>query len=141
VGVGTERPYGACQLFAGQALTPRHPPSHPQLTGGGVNDVASSPDGKLLAAACRDGAMRLIELSSGAVVGGFCSYYGALLCCAFSPDGKYVATGEIGATRVSSLAKAKAKAKAAATCLHCALGETRVRGLKRQQGTCSARAA
>jgi len=61
--------------------------------GGCVNDLAASPDGRLLAVACRDGALRLLDAGSGATLHGCYSHYGALLCCAFSADGKYVAAG------------------------------------------------
>ncbi|KAG2495709.1 hypothetical protein HYH03_006309 [Edaphochlamys debaryana] len=84
---------GKFSLSLGSGNKSQAPSSTIQLTGGGVNDIAVSPDGRLLAAACRDGALRLVDLGSGGVVGGFCSYYGALLCCAFSPCGKFVATG------------------------------------------------
>lgn len=36
----------------------------------GVHDAAFSPDGKLLAAACRDGRLRVFDVSSGAIVAG-----------------------------------------------------------------------
>ena len=58
--------------------------------GGGVTDVAAAPDGKLLAISCRDGATRLLETTSGTLVAGFMSYFGAALCCCFSPDGRCV---------------------------------------------------
>ncbi|EFJ52199.1 hypothetical protein VOLCADRAFT_87114 [Volvox carteri f. nagariensis] len=80
-------------LSLGSSSKSQSPSSTIAISGGGINDVAVSPDGRQLAAACRDGALRLIDIGTGTVVGGFCSYYGALLCCAFSPDGKYVATG------------------------------------------------
>lgn len=41
-------------------------------------------------AACRDGAVRIMMAGSGQVVGGFHSYYGAMLCCSFSHDGRCV---------------------------------------------------
>lgn len=68
-------------------------PSSSWALGTGINDVAVSPDGSKLAAACRDGTLRLIDLASGDVVGGTQSYYGALLCCCFNAAGSYVATG------------------------------------------------
>ncbi|GIL43152.1 hypothetical protein Vafri_973 [Volvox africanus] len=80
-------------LSLGSSSKSQSPSSTIAISGGGINDVAVSPDGRQLAAACRDGTLRVIDVSTGTVVGGFCSYYGALLCCAFSPDGKYVATG------------------------------------------------
>jgi len=59
----------------------------------GVTALAVSPGGDLLAVACRDGVLRLLDLPSGMVVGGFRSYYGGFLCCAWSPDGQVLAAG------------------------------------------------
>jgi hypothetical protein len=58
--------------------------------GRGVTDLAASPCGTRLAVACADGALRLLEVTTGSVVGGFQAYYGSLLCCSFSPDGRCV---------------------------------------------------
>lgn len=63
------------------------------LGGGCVHDVAFSPDGRTLAAVCRDGGLRVLDVASGAVLCGTRAYYGALLCVAYSADGKYVAAG------------------------------------------------
>ena len=129
------------------------------VNGGGINDMALSPDGTRLAVACHDGALRVLDMATGTVVGGFqvrlspqanfragtlhcliflhstfldedaiCSrsvlcldaapftmllglvlsttelpppciaaplqsYYGAMITCSFSPDGKYIAAG------------------------------------------------
>jgi hypothetical protein len=60
---------------------------------GGVNDVAFNPDGNRLAAACRDGSVRLLDWPSGQCVAGYRSYYGAALCVCWSPDGRFVASG------------------------------------------------
>lgn len=38
---------------------------------GGVNDVAFNPDGNRLAAACRDGSVRLLDWPSGQCVAGY----------------------------------------------------------------------
>lgn len=46
-------------------------PSHTiQLAGGGLHDLALSPDGCKLAAACADGALRVVDMATGTVVGG-----------------------------------------------------------------------
>ncbi|KAG2442792.1 hypothetical protein HXX76_002871 [Chlamydomonas incerta] len=84
---------GKFSLSLGSSSKSQAPSATITISGGGINDVALAPDGKQLAAACRDGALRLVDLGTGTVVAGFASYYGALLCCAFSPDGKYVAAG------------------------------------------------
>ncbi|GBF89015.1 hypothetical protein Rsub_01514 [Raphidocelis subcapitata] len=59
----------------------------------GANDAAFSPDGGRLAVACRDGSVRLLDWPSGQCVAGYRSYYGAALCCCWSPDGRLVASG------------------------------------------------
>lgn len=69
------------------------PTSSHTISGGGINDLAAAPCGTRVAAACRDGAVRLVDVASGTVIGGFQSYYGAMLCCAFSRDGRYLAAG------------------------------------------------
>lgn len=61
--------------------------------GAPITDIAPSPDGTKLAAACRDGVLRLLDVAAGTVVGGFQSYFGATLCCSFSADGRFVAAG------------------------------------------------
>lgn len=61
--------------------------------GGGVTQAAVSPDGQHVAAACRDGVLRVYACPGGGLVAGFKSYYGGLQCCAWSPDGRYVAAG------------------------------------------------
>jgi len=61
--------------------------------GGGINDVSFSPDGARLAVACRDGSCRVLDWPSGHCTAGFQSYYGAVLCCSWSPDGNYIAAG------------------------------------------------
>ncbi len=63
------------------------------LNGGAVSDIAMSPDGTRMAAACRDGVLRILDVANGSVVAGMQSYFGAMLCCSFSGDGKYVAAG------------------------------------------------
>eukprot|EP00201_Polytomella_parva_P023134 CAMPEP_0175040416 /NCGR_PEP_ID=MMETSP0052_2-20121109/1248_1 /TAXON_ID=51329 ORGANISM="Polytomella parva, Strain SAG 63-3" /NCGR_SAMPLE_ID=MMETSP0052_2 /ASSEMBLY_ACC=CAM_ASM_000194 /LENGTH=494 /DNA_ID=CAMNT_0016302619 /DNA_START=65 /DNA_END=1546 /DNA_ORIENTATION=- len=57
------------------------------------SDLAMAPDGVTVAAACRDGVLRLLDLKSNDVISLFTGYYGALLCCAFSTDGRYIAAG------------------------------------------------
>eukprot|EP00879_Flechtneria_rotunda_P028765 GHRR01030985.1.p1 GENE.GHRR01030985.1~~GHRR01030985.1.p1 ORF type:complete len:472 (+),score=191.29 GHRR01030985.1:604-2019(+) len=63
------------------------------VNGGGINDAAFSPDGSRLAVACRDGTVRLLDWPNGNCVGGYSSYYGAVLCVCWSPNGALVASG------------------------------------------------
>ncbi len=56
----------------------------------GIHDLAASPCGTRIAAACCDGSLRIYDVASGSLLGGCQSYYGALQCCMFSPDGRCV---------------------------------------------------
>jgi WD40 repeat protein len=47
----------------------------------------------LLAIAGRDGYLRVVDVTRERMVVAFRSYFGALLCAAWSPDGRYVAAG------------------------------------------------
>lgn len=70
-----------------------------QVGCGAVSDAAFSPSGgangdqALLAVSSRDGFLRIIDIARESVVATFRSYFGALLCVSWSPDGCYVATG------------------------------------------------
>ncbi|KAG8473730.1 hypothetical protein CXB51_036008 [Gossypium anomalum] len=60
---------------------------------GSINSIAFSSDGACLATVGRDGYLRVFDYSKEQLVCGGKSYYGALLCCAWSMDGKYILTG------------------------------------------------
>ncbi|XP_058087716.1 probable catabolite repression protein creC isoform X2 [Magnolia sinica] len=60
---------------------------------GSVNSISFSMNGTYLATVGRDGYLRIFNYSKELLVCGVKSYYGALLCCAWSSDGKYVLTG------------------------------------------------
>eukprot|EP00249_Psilotum_nudum_P023074 c28742_g1_i2 orf=634-2244(+) len=60
---------------------------------GSINGVAFSVDGVNLATVGRDGFLRIFDFKSEHLICGGKSYFGALLCCSWSPDGKYVLTG------------------------------------------------
>lgn len=59
----------------------------------GIAASAVSPSGKHIALACRDGTLRVLEIPSGVLISGFKAYYGGLLCCSWSQDGKLIAAG------------------------------------------------
>ncbi|RDD44869.1 WD repeat-containing protein 20 [Trichoplax sp. H2] len=60
---------------------------------GAVNDMAFSPDCRHLATVSQDGFMRVINYETNTVISTMKSYFGGLLCVAWSSDGKCVATG------------------------------------------------
>ncbi|KAG7036873.1 creC [Cucurbita argyrosperma subsp. argyrosperma] len=60
---------------------------------GSINNVAFSTDGVYLATVGRDGYLRVFDYLKEQLICGGKSYYGALLCCTWSGDGKYILTG------------------------------------------------
>ena len=58
-----------------------------------ISALAFSPDGALLAVVGADGALTILDYLRERVTAVFRSYYGALLCVTWSPDGQYVLTG------------------------------------------------
>ncbi|KAB5519840.1 hypothetical protein DKX38_024159 [Salix brachista] len=60
---------------------------------GSINGIAFSNEGAYLATVGRDGYLRVFDYSKEQLICGGISYYGALLCCAWSKDAKYILTG------------------------------------------------
>lgn len=58
-----------------------------------INAIAFSPDGTLLAIVSEDGSLTIMDYISERILDVFRSYYGAMLCVTWSPDGRYVLTG------------------------------------------------
>lgn len=60
---------------------------------GAINEFAFSPCGQYLAVVSADGYLRVFVYNTVEVIGLMRSYFGGLLCVAWSPDGRYIATG------------------------------------------------
>eukprot|EP00899_Mesostigma_viride_P000353 jgi/Mesvir1/10318/Mv06180-RA.1 len=73
--------------------TKTNPVSRWYICSGPITDVAFNQDGKRLCTVGRDGYVRVLDYATQSLVCGCKSYFGALLCCAWSPDGRYVVTG------------------------------------------------
>ncbi|KAH9827810.1 putative catabolite repression protein creC [Teratosphaeria destructans] len=58
-----------------------------------INSLAFSPDGQLLAIVGEDGTLTIFDYINERVLDVYRSYYGALICVTWSPDGRYVLTG------------------------------------------------
>lgn len=63
------------------------------MTDGAINEFAFSPDGRLLAVVTQGGFLRVFSYHSMEMMGLLRSYFGGLLCLAWSPDAKYIVTG------------------------------------------------
>jgi len=64
-----------------------------QLRCGMIHEFSFSPDCKHLAVVSQDGFLRIFDFNSQELVAVMRSYFGALLCVCWSPDGRYVVTG------------------------------------------------
>ncbi|KAF9483793.1 catabolite repression protein creC [Pholiota conissans] len=73
--------------------TAKNPVSHWRLSRQGVVDFVFSPDVKYVAAISEDGCLRVIDALAEQLVDCYASYFGALTCVAWSPDGRFILTG------------------------------------------------
>lgn len=62
-------------------------------TGASINELAFSPNGSQLAVVSQDGLLRVFQYDSMELLGHARSYFGGLLCVAWSGDGKMIAVG------------------------------------------------
>ena len=60
---------------------------------GAINGMAFSPDCTHLAVVSQDGFLRVYDFKMHTLYGRMRSYFGALLCVCWSPDGNYIVTG------------------------------------------------
>ncbi|GAA5874953.1 hypothetical protein JCM3774_000458 [Rhodotorula dairenensis] len=77
----------------GQSMSKYNPVSHWRLSDKPITSLAFSPDLTLCAAAGEDGRLRIIDAVEEQVLDVFTSYFGAINCVAWSPDGRFVVTG------------------------------------------------
>ncbi|KAI0705903.1 WD40-repeat-containing domain protein [Cytidiella melzeri] len=73
--------------------TPKNPVSHWRVSNKRIVDFVFSPDVKYVAAISEDGCLRIIDAIAEQLVDCYSSYFGALTCVAWSPDGRYILTG------------------------------------------------
>ncbi|KAI8018264.1 WD repeat-containing protein 20 [Camellia lanceoleosa] len=81
----------------------KNPVARWHICQGSINSIAFSTDGTYIATVGRDGYLRVFDYKNEQLICGGKSYYGAILCCAWSindnhrystkMDGKYVLTG------------------------------------------------
>ncbi|KAK3822294.1 MAG: WD40-repeat-containing domain protein [Linnemannia elongata] len=79
------------------ATKPKHgrhnPISHWHISRKPINAFAFSPDLQHVAVVAADGELRIIDFRNERLIETFTSYFGALSCVCWSPDGKYILTG------------------------------------------------
>ncbi|KAF6763913.1 catabolite repression protein creC [Ephemerocybe angulata] len=73
--------------------TAKNPVSHWRVSRRSVVDFVFSPDVKFVAAISEDGCLRVIDALQEQLVDCYSSYFGALSCVAWSPDGRFILTG------------------------------------------------
>lgn len=62
-------------------------------SGASINHIAFSPSGSQLAVVTQDGLLRVFQYDSMELLGTARSYFGGLLCVAWSGDGRLIAVG------------------------------------------------
>ncbi|GAA5830344.1 hypothetical protein JCM11251_001316 [Rhodosporidiobolus azoricus] len=77
----------------GQSTSKFNPVSHWKLSRKAITAFAFSPDLQLCAAVGEDGCLRIIDAVEEKLLDTYSSYFGALNCVSFSPDGRFVVTG------------------------------------------------
>jgi hypothetical protein len=80
-------------VYAYRAKTLYNPVQRWTIGTGAINEFAFSPCGHYIAIVSADGYLRIFTYGASDIVGTMRSYFGGLLCVAWSPDGRYVATG------------------------------------------------
>ncbi|KAI8618925.1 WD40-repeat-containing domain protein [Chytriomyces sp. MP71] len=70
-----------------------NPVSHWNLSKRPITSIQFSPDSVHVAITSLDGSLRVLDFAQDKLLDTCNSYFGGLLCCAWSPDGKFVATG------------------------------------------------
>ena len=60
---------------------------------GPIYCMSLSPDGSRVAVGTKDGRLQVLDIHTGALHGGFHSFFGGVLCCTWSPDGGMIAAG------------------------------------------------
>ncbi|PCH37890.1 WD40 repeat-like protein [Wolfiporia cocos MD-104 SS10] len=71
----------------------KNPVSHWKVSRRSIVDFVFSPDAKYVAAISEDGCLRVIDTIAEQLVDCYASYFGALSCVAWSPDGRFIITG------------------------------------------------
>ncbi|BGP37991.1 hypothetical protein JCM10449v2_001918 [Rhodotorula kratochvilovae] len=77
----------------GQNTAKHNPVAHWRLSKKAITAFAFSPDLTLCAAVGEDGCLRIIDAVEEKLLDVFSSYFGALSCVAWSPDGRFLVTG------------------------------------------------
>ncbi|KAF9019379.1 hypothetical protein BDZ89DRAFT_1116762 [Hymenopellis radicata] len=71
----------------------KNPVSHWRVSRKSIVDFVFSPDVKYVGAISEDGCLRVIDALAEQLVDCYASYFGALTCIAWSPDGRFILTG------------------------------------------------
>lgn len=87
------KPGDGFAVYSCKSKTPRNPTFRWVIGDGSLNEFSFSPCGKFLATVSQDGFLRVFDYESMELIGRMRSYFGGLLCLAWSPDGRFIAAG------------------------------------------------